>query len=105
MNPFNIAAKGKGFGGVITRFGSIGGRYGFSPGKMDQTLTHFSNVLSKFGVGATFPITAVTLSRNKFNIEKFQENNIEFAIHGFFHRDYSQLPKDVQLTHVERAAI
>ena len=103
MHPFKIAAKGKGFGGLFARFGSVWGRYGFSPGKMDQTLEHFTEVLNQYGAGGTFPITAVNLSRNSLDIKKYQSKKIEFAIHGFFHTDYSKLPIETQIAHIEKS--
>ena len=103
MNPFSIAAKGKGLGGVIARFGSIGGRYGFSAGKMENILAHFTDVLNQYGAGGTFPITVVTLSRNKIDLNKFQSQDIEFAIHGFFHTDYSQLPIETQIAQMQKS--
>ena len=83
-------AKAKGATGLLARARSIYERYGINPGKMDQALLKYTQVLEPFHCGATFPITAVTLSRNRATLAKYLDKNIEFAVHGFRHIDYAQ---------------
>jgi peptidoglycan/xylan/chitin deacetylase (PgdA/CDA1 family) len=70
---------------------------------MDGALKLFVKTLQKYGCGATFPITTAALARNGRVIEMYQAQNIEFAMHGLFHVDYSQLPLAEQNNHIEQA--
>lgn len=88
---------------MLKRASVISGQYGFTSHKMDRNLTHFANILKQFDCGATFPITAVTLSRNIEGIKQYQNRNIEFAVHGFFHVDHTRLSTDVQIRHLDRS--
>lgn len=103
MNPISIATKGKGPFKMLKRVRTIGGRYGVTPDKMDRILARFAGVLDEFGCGATFPITTAALARNKGIVEKYQAQNIEFAVHGYYHVDHTQLSLDAQLEHFTRA--
>jgi len=104
MNPITIATKGKGFLGLLKRARVISGRYGLTPAKMDRILAHFAQILDQFGCGATFPITAVALARSKGEvIAKYQSQNVEFAVHGYYHVDHTQLSLDEQLADMEEA--
>jgi peptidoglycan/xylan/chitin deacetylase (PgdA/CDA1 family) len=102
-NFIAIAAKGKGYPALVKRARSIGARYGLGLAKMDRTLKLFVDILRKFECGATFPITASVLARHGSVVKKYQDQNIEFAIHGLFHVDYSQLSLREQNQHLERA--
>jgi peptidoglycan/xylan/chitin deacetylase (PgdA/CDA1 family) len=102
-NLIAIAAKGKGYPAIVKRARAIGGRYGLGAAKMDRTLRLFVDILRKFECGATFPITASVLARHRRLIEKYQAQNIELAIHGLFHVDYSHLSLPVQKGHLARA--
>lgn len=102
-NPIAIAAKGKGYSALARRMRTIGKRYSLNAAKFDRALQLLVSVLHKYDCGASFPITASTLARHGRLIEKYQAQNVEFAIHGLFHVDYSQLPLDEQCSHIERA--
>lgn len=102
-NPVAIAAKGKGYSALIKRGRAIGGRYGLTTAKMDRALELFVNTLQAYDCGASFPITASALARHGSIIKKYQARNIEFAIHGLFHVDYSQLSSDDQCRHIKQA--
>jgi len=103
VNPLAIAAKGKGYSALVKRARSIGARYGLGVAKMDRTLQGFVDILQEFECGATFPITASVLARHAPLVQKYQMQNIEFAIHGLFHVDYSQLSQNEQNKHLERS--
>lgn len=103
MKAFLIAVQGKGLQNAFKRVTSIASRYGITPRKMDQALEYFGNVLSQYGAGASFPITAAALARSKGVIEKYQAKNIEFAVHGFYHVDHSILSLDQQISDFTRA--
>ncbi len=103
MNPMLIAIQGKGVQNTFRRLTSITSRYGLSAKKMDAALAHFGNVLSQFNCGASFPITAAALARNKRFIEKYKASNIEFAVHGFYHVDHSKMALIQQISDFTKA--
>jgi peptidoglycan/xylan/chitin deacetylase (PgdA/CDA1 family) len=102
-NPIAIAIKGKGLPNLFKRSLAIGGRYGLTPAKMDDMMGRFARILEEFDCGATFPLTAWTLTRSKGILEKYQNQGIEFAVHGYYHVDHSQLSLDQQLDHLNKA--
>jgi len=102
-NPVEIAVKGKGLSNLLKRSLAIGRRYGVTPSRMEHALGRFAQVLEDFDCKATFPLTAWTLARSGGRLEKYQERDIEFAIHGYYHVDYSQLSLDQQLAHAGKA--
>jgi peptidoglycan/xylan/chitin deacetylase (PgdA/CDA1 family) len=103
MNPFAIAAKGKGFNNALRRVQVLTQRYGLTSGKMDRTLERFARVLETYNASATFPITAMALKRNSHNIQKLAARGLEFAIHGHTHIDHSVLSVEEQVRHLEEA--
>jgi len=102
-NPLLVALKGKGIQKTVDRIRTLSSRYGLTASKMDRALVHFGKVLSEFESGATFPITAAALARNPSLIEKYQAQNVEFAVHGYYHVDHSQLSKQRQVADLLKA--
>ena len=102
-NPIAVAIRAKGTIKLIKRAQTITRRYGFTSVPMERALQRYVGVLEHFNVGATFPITAVTLKRQAGKISQYIERNIEFAVHGFTHIDYAQVPLETQLAHLEYA--
>lgn len=103
MKSFQVASKAKGRSALLTRLNRISQRYGFTSTQIDHALQHFSNELRKYDCGATFPITAVTLNRHSNIIKKYLDTNIEFAVHGYTHVDYSQLSPEAQTLSLQLA--
>lgn len=103
MDFITFAARAKGPFALLKRARSIANRYGLTPAKMDQALHLSAQILRRFDCGASFPITAVALKRNRDTIARYLDQNIEFAVHGYTHIDYSQLAPEEQLTHLRRA--
>jgi len=102
-NPLAVAITGKGFSNLLKRSLVIGKRYGLTPARMDHLIGRFAQVLADFDCRATFPLTACTLTRSNGVLEKYQNQGIEFAIHGYYHVDHSQLPLEQQLDHLNKA--
>jgi peptidoglycan/xylan/chitin deacetylase (PgdA/CDA1 family) len=98
-----FAARAKGWFALSKRACSVISRYGLTPAKMNRALHLFAEILSCFDCGASFPLTAVTLKRNSAMIASYLDRNIEFAVHGYTHIDYSQLAPEEQLAHLRRA--
>jgi peptidoglycan/xylan/chitin deacetylase (PgdA/CDA1 family) len=103
MGPLATATQGKGFLKMLRRARVISSRYGITQKKMERTLTHFTEILSEFNCGATFPITAVTLPRRKGFLEKVQKLNIEFAVHGKYHIDHTRLSREELVSQIDQA--
>lgn len=102
-NPLARAAKAKGSLALAKRIWAISQRYGLTAARMDQALAQFAQVLQQFNCGATFPITAIALKRYGRTIEKYYGQDIEFAVHGYLHVDYSQLSLKEQTAHLVQA--
>jgi peptidoglycan/xylan/chitin deacetylase (PgdA/CDA1 family) len=99
-NFITFAARAKGPFALLKRARSITKHYGLTPTKMDQTLHLFAQTLGRFNCGASFPLTAVALKRNRNAIAKYLGRDIEFAVHGYTHIDYTQLEPEEQLAHL-----
>jgi peptidoglycan/xylan/chitin deacetylase (PgdA/CDA1 family) len=103
ISSIAFAARAKGPFALLRRARIITKRYGLTPRKMDQALYLFTQILRRFDCGASFPVTTVALKRNSDTIVKYLDQNIEFAVHGYTHIDYSQLSSEEQLAHLRRA--
>lgn len=102
-NPVQVAVSAKGMRALVSRVGMIGRRYGPTPAKMDRALALFARILKQFDCNATFPTTAVAVKRHPEIWKKYQDQGIEFAVHGYTHVDYAQLTSEEQLEHLRRA--
>jgi peptidoglycan/xylan/chitin deacetylase (PgdA/CDA1 family) len=102
-NPLGVAARGKGVLNAARRALIISSRYGITPGKMDNTLGHFSRILDEYECGGTFPLVAAALARNRGVAEKYQSKHFEYAIHGYYHIDHKAQPLEKQVEHFSRA--
>ena len=78
-------------------------RYGLSSKKMETKLDQYIDILQKYDVNPTFPITAEVLKRHPRIIEKYSNDGIEFAIHGYQHTDYSKLSEGELLQHLGKS--
>lgn len=103
MNSLRAAVEGKGIGHLIQRGGAITGRYGLTSDKMDRALATFADILEAHGCGATFPLTAITLARGRWDPGRYRARNIEFAVHGLCHVDHSRLTPAQLDDHLRRA--
>lgn len=103
MNPVAVALRAKGLSKLIHRSRTIIGRYGISTAKMDHALRTFSALLERYSIGATFPITAVALKRSSKVVSRYLDQNIEFAVHGYTHVDYTLLTLEEKKRHFQQA--
>lgn len=87
----------KGAKGALKRITKIVTRYGFSSSKMTKNILLFS----KASPAVTWPITAKTLERHYKNIPKTL--NVECAVHGYVHIDYSKLSAETLKKHLHKA--
>jgi peptidoglycan/xylan/chitin deacetylase (PgdA/CDA1 family) len=63
----------------------------------------YIDLLRKYNIRATFPITADLLVKNDHMINCLIDDHVEFAVHGYNHIDYSQLSHTQQMAHFDRA--
>jgi len=103
MSFVAFATRAKGPVALFRRISKISRRYGLTSQKMDQSLGLFAQVLDHFDCCATFPVTAVALRRNKRVISKYLDGEIEFAVHGYTHIDYSELAFETSQEHLRKA--
>jgi peptidoglycan/xylan/chitin deacetylase (PgdA/CDA1 family) len=94
LAPVLLSIRAKGLAKYIERGQNVVKGYGITPLRMTDALDQFSLVLNKFDCGATFPITAAVVERNRKAVARYRGQNIEFAIHGYRHVDHSQLTAD-----------
>lgn len=104
IRPISIALKGKGVTALTRRIWSMSHRYGLTASKMDKSLAQLAHILNEFDCRATLPITTVALARNSRVIQKYQAQDIEFAVHGYLHIDHSQLSLAEQMAHFSQAS-
>lgn len=102
-NPIAAASRAKGSLAFLKRANMISQRYGITPAKMNHALDLFSEILRRFNCGGSFPLTAIALQRNRESITRYLDRNIEFAVHGYTHIDYSQLTPESLITHLQAA--
>ena len=88
----------KGFVNTIRRIGMISFRYSFNG--FLKSFNTIIEVLEDHDANATFPITAITLKRNIDEIKNINSKSIEWAMHGYVHKDYAKLEKDEILNHI-----
>jgi len=96
MTSIKNTVHRKGIKGTLKRMTKIITRYGFSSSKMAKNLLQFS----KASPVVTWPITAKTLERHYKNIPK--TSNVEYAVHGYVHIDYSKLSAERQKKHLQK---
>ena len=88
---------------MLARGRVIAGRYGFTPGKIENTISVLMETLSQYSCSATIPVTASALASNRKTARNGSFKNLELAIHGLHHIDYSQLSLEDQLNHLRQA--
>jgi peptidoglycan/xylan/chitin deacetylase (PgdA/CDA1 family) len=89
-NPISLAVRTRELNGLGHRLREITRRYGLTTYLIDRSLFQFFELLKQFDCPATLPITALPFSRNHQKATKYRSTNIELAVHGYTHIDYSQ---------------
>ena len=102
-NPIANAVLAKGLGAFVDRARMIAQRYSLTPATMARALAQFADILGRYSCGATFPTTAIAVQRHPQVIPHYQEQGIEFCVHGYTHIDYADVSPEVQREHLVRA--
>ena len=67
-------------------------RYGISGNRMRGNIRAFVHTLNRYDIVPTFPTTARVLINHRKYFRSFPSEEVEFAIHGYYHQDYTMLP-------------
>jgi peptidoglycan/xylan/chitin deacetylase (PgdA/CDA1 family) len=103
MKVFNLLSKSRGTRNLFSRVVSTFRRFGISPNKFVYLLDIYNKSALKLGYRPTFAITAAILNRYPNFIKELALQGIEFAVHGYFHVDYTTISYDEQDKHFRKA--
>jgi polysaccharide deacetylase len=98
-----VAAKGKGTWNAMRRAGAIGTHYGLGPRRMEDRLATVHTLVDRCGCRATLPVVASVAERYPTVIARYSARGLEFAVHGLYHVDHTDLAKVDQIDQLERA--
>ena len=93
----------KGPRGAFQRFLTVKKRFALSPKKQIDFIKHYISLLKKHNFKATFFISAKILEKHIQDLEAVSSDSIEWGIHGFIHKDMSELKPDELKEHISRA--
>jgi len=103
MQNIKIYLEHRNFFILIARLITILKHYGFSDKKFERVIKFYLDLLKKYNIQATFPVTADLLMKNDHMINSLIDDHIDFAVHGYNHIDYSQLSQNEQKAHFDMA--
>jgi peptidoglycan/xylan/chitin deacetylase (PgdA/CDA1 family) len=98
-----VAARGKGTWNAMRRAAAIGTHYGLGPRRMEDRLATVLAVADRCGCRATLPVVASVAERYPEVIARYWARGLEFAVHGLYHVDHTDLAKVDQIDQLERA--
>jgi len=78
-------------------------RYGFSSKKMEKNILAYLDLLERYDVPVTFPIPAIILNKYITFLKSLKYRELELAIHGYSHVDYSRLNAKEQSEEIKKA--
>ncbi len=78
---------------LSTRFFKILKRYGFNERRMKENIRLFVEDCNQFGICPTLPTLAQVLENNMDFFTQFDADQVEIALHGFYHQDYPSLSR------------
>jgi len=88
---------------LLRRVGTIAGRYGVTTSSFTHRLDRLVDTLAHYQSPATFPTTAVALSRHPAPFRRLRHQGIEIAIHGNTHVDLTRLTPAEQAEAIQQA--
>lgn len=103
INPVVTALKGKGPLNLFQRVGMILANYGATTRRQDKALRQLFERLAQLDCPATFPVVSTILQRNAKVLSRYPSSNLEFAVHGYAHTDYTRLTYEEQTAHLMQA--
>lgn len=103
MRYFKFVFRSRSPAIVFKRLWSIIKRFGITQRRFQKYLTELVDIMKPFGSRPTLAITAKILERHSQMIKKMSDEGIEFAIHGYFHKDHSQMSYEQQFAEFWKA--
>ncbi len=76
---------------LTRRVPKIVSRYGFDGQKLRKNIFSMVEDCNRFYVCPTLPVTGQVVGKYPDFFQQFDESQVEFAIHGYFHQDYTRL--------------
>jgi len=92
----------KGLRGAMSRATELVARYGLGSTRMCANIVSYVRLLEDFGARPTFPVTANVVVSHP-DIFRELRDQCEFAVHGWVHDDYREIPSAVRLDHLAAA--
>ena len=103
MHPVAIATKGKGTWNTVRRAGVIGSRYGIGAHRMERRLATMLGLVERHRCSATLPVPATVVERHAPVVARYATFGLEFAVHGLYHVDHTDLPAAEQRDQLAQA--
>jgi hypothetical protein len=103
MSYLRTSLKTRGILRTARRTGQIISRYGFTKGKMTNSVVNLIDLLEKYDAKATLPVTANLLTLHEDFIPVFKNKRIELAVHGLVHIDHTKLTYNQLLIQLNRS--
>lgn len=102
-NLITLLRKSRNAKNLISRAITILQRFSFSPEKLENVLIQYIELLRKFKLSPTFPVTAIILERYPETIKALQNKGANLAVHGYSHIDYLIPPLSEIQEHLNKA--
>ncbi|HXG35605.1 MAG TPA: polysaccharide deacetylase family protein, partial [Dehalococcoidia bacterium] len=102
MNLISYLRESRGLANASRRLPAIASRFGVTSRPMENALRRFTAITRRYGCRPTLAATAVLLERYPRAFRQLA-TEVELAVHGYVHTDYSLLDLDKQSAHMERA--
>lgn len=103
MNRLGFVLSSRGLRNSFERAGQVASRFGITAGRMDARLHSFADIVERYDVRPSLPITAAVLDRNPQVAKRLQDRGVELCVHSFVHNDLSQLSAAEQVRQIGRA--
>ena len=88
---------------ILSRSYGVIRHYGFSGQLFKDGLARYMDLMSKYDITPTFPVTATVVKRNPDLFHNLVDDGVELAIHGYKHVDYTDIPLDEFQVHLEKS--
>jgi len=89
---------------ILKRLGTIVQRYGLGKSRFSKTLNEFIDLVLKYQIKPTFPVTATVMARHPVLFRNAVKRGVELAVHGYRHIDYSHAEDSVFEKHYQLAS-
>lgn len=93
----------KGVIGFFLRIGMIVGRFDLSGNKMKKAVLEIERIGKKYKYKPALIIPALVLKRHRNVLSHLSDETLEFAVHGYTHRNFKHLSLDKQVAEIKKA--